>query len=82
MIYTGDRFPQWKGNIFAGGMVGQQLVRLTMDGRRVMNEEKLAQRMGRIRDVRQGPDGFIYLAIEDRDGKPTPILRLEPVPRI
>jgi len=82
MIYTGDRFPQWKGNIFAGGMVGQQLVRLTMDGRRVMNEEKLVQRMGRIRDVRQGPDGFIYLAIEDRDGKPTPILRLEPVPRI
>lgn len=81
MIYTGDRFPQWKGNVFAGGMVGEQLVRLTLDGRRVMNDEKLVQRMGRIRDVRQGPDGYIYLAIDDRDSKSTPILRLEPVPR-
>lgn len=79
MIYTGDRFPQWRGNIFAGGMVGEQLVRLTVDGRRITGVELLAQRMGRIRDVRQGPDGFIYLAIEDRNGGPTPILRLEPV---
>ena len=37
--------------------------------------------MGRIRDIRQGPDGYIYLAIEDRDGKPTPVYRLEPVER-
>jgi glucose/arabinose dehydrogenase len=79
MVYTGDRFPEWKGNVFAGGMVGEQLVRLTLDGRRVANVELLAQRIGRIRDVRQGPDGFIYLAIEDRNGQPTPILRLEPV---
>jgi glucose/arabinose dehydrogenase len=79
MIYTGDRFPQWRGNIFAGGMVGEQLVRLTMDGRRVTNQETLVQRMGRIRDVRQGPDGFIYLVLEDRSGAPTPIVRLEPV---
>lgn len=81
MIYTGDRFPQWKGSIFAGGLSGEQLVRLTMEGRRVMGDEKLVQHMGRIRDVRQGPDGHIYLAIEDRDGKPTAILRLEPVPK-
>ena len=80
MIYTGDRFPEWKGNVFAGGMVGEQLARLTVDGRRVLNEEKLAQRMGRIRDVRQGLDGFIYLAIEDRQGQPTAIWRLEPAP--
>lgn len=78
LIYTGDRFPQWKGSVFAAGMVGEQLVRLTMEGRRVTNAETLVQRMGRIRDVRQGGDGYIYLAIEDRDGKPTPILRLEP----
>jgi glucose/arabinose dehydrogenase len=81
IMYTGDRFPQWKGSVFAGGMVGEQLVRLTLDGRRVTNEEKLVQRMGRIRDVRQSPDGFIYLAIDNREGPPTPILRLEPVPR-
>ena len=81
MIYTGDRFPQWKGNLFAGGMVGQQLARLTMKGQRVVGEETLAPQMGRIRDVRQSPDGFIYLVTDDRDGKPTPVYRLEPVER-
>ena len=81
MIYTGDRFPQWRGNLFVGGMVGQRLSRLTLDGQRVINEETLVQQRGRIRDVRQGPDGFIYLVTDDRDGKPTPILRIEPVQR-
>ncbi len=81
MIYTGDRFPQWRGNIFTAGMAGQQLARLTMKGQNVVNVETMVQGMGRIRDVRQGLDGFIYLVIEDRDGKPTPVLRLEPVER-
>jgi aldose sugar dehydrogenase len=79
LIYTGDRFPEWRGNLFVGGMVGEQLARLTLDGQRVRIEETLVNRMGRIRDVRQGPDGFIYLAIDDRDGAPTRIVRLEPV---
>lgn len=79
LFYTGDRFPQWKGNLFVGGMAGQRLARLTMEGPRVVNEETLAQRMGRIRDVRQGPDGYIYLVTDDREGKPTPVLRMEPV---
>ena len=78
LFYTGDRFPQWKGNMFVGGMAGQQLSRLTLNGTRVANEETLVQQRGRIRDIRQGPDGFIYLVTDDRDGKPTPILRLEP----
>jgi glucose/arabinose dehydrogenase len=81
MIYTGDRFPRWKGNLFVGGMVGEQLARLTLDGQRVTNEETLVQKMGRVRDVRQSPDGYIYLVTDDRDGKPTPIYRLEPVER-
>jgi aldose sugar dehydrogenase len=46
-----------------------------------MSEETLVRRMGRIRDVRQGPDGLIYLAIDDRGGGLTPIIRLEPVAR-
>jgi glucose/arabinose dehydrogenase len=79
MVYTGSRFPQWKGNLFVGGMVGEQLARLTLNGQRVSNEETLAQNVGRIRDVRQSPDGYIYLVTEDRDGKPTPIYRMEPV---
>jgi glucose/arabinose dehydrogenase len=81
IVYTGDRFPMWKGNLFAGGMVGQQLARLTLQGQRVTSAEALAPQMGRIRDVRQGLDGFIYLVTDERDGKPTPIYRLEPVER-
>jgi glucose/arabinose dehydrogenase len=81
MIYTGDRFPQWRGNLFVGGMVGQRLSRLTLDGQRVVNEETLVQQRGRIRDIRQGLDGFIYLVTDDREGKATPILRIEPVQR-
>ena len=81
MFYTGDRFPQWRGNLFVGGMAGQQLVRLTLQKQRITNQEMLAQQMGRIRDVRHGLDGYIYLVTDDRDGKPTPVYRLEPVER-
>ena len=82
MIYSGDKFPGWRGSIFAGGLAGEQLARLHMsdDYRDVIVEETLAYDMGRIRDVRQGPDGYIYLAISDRSGdEETPIVRLEPV---
>jgi len=78
MIYTGDQFPEWRGNMFVGGLGGEQLARLTIDGQTVLNEETLFQRMGRVRDVRQGPDGYIYLAIDDRRGGATGIVRLEP----
>ena len=82
MIYTGDRFPQWRGSFFAGGLASQSLARLTIQGTRVTNVETVVSQVGRVRDVRQGPDGNIYLAIEDREGKvATPILRLEPVAR-
>jgi glucose/arabinose dehydrogenase len=81
MVYTGNRFPHWRGNVFVGGMAAQQLARLTLNGQRVANEETLVQGQGRIRDVRQSPDGFIYLVTDDRDGKPTPLYRMEPVER-
>jgi glucose/arabinose dehydrogenase len=61
-------------------MAGEQLARLTLDGQRVVNEETLV-RGSRIRDIRQGPDGYIYLAIDHRGGDPTPIVRLEPAAR-
>jgi glucose/arabinose dehydrogenase len=80
-FYTGDRFPDWRGNLFVGGMAGQQLVRLTIDGQRVTGREDLVRQRGRIRDVRQGPDGLIYLVTDNREGQPTPIYRLEPVAR-
>jgi glucose/arabinose dehydrogenase len=78
-LYTGDRFPQWKGSIFAGGLAGEQLARFTVEGERAVLAEVLVRRQGRIRDVRQGPDGFIYLAIDHRQGEPTAIVRLEPM---
>jgi glucose/arabinose dehydrogenase len=64
MFYTGDRFPAWKGSLFVGGLTGQALVRLTLSGDKVVGEERLLQDHGvkeRIRDVRQGPDGLIYV---------------------
>jgi glucose/arabinose dehydrogenase len=79
LLYTGDRFPEWRGNLFVGGLAGEQIARLTLDGREVVAEETLLHGHGRVRDIRQGPDGYIYVAIEDRSGEPTPIVRLEPV---
>ncbi len=81
IAYTGDRFPEWKGSVFSGSLIGESLVRLTLDGARVVADETLIRGRGRIRDVRQGTDGFIYLAIEDRMGQPTSIWRLEPAAR-
>lgn len=78
ILYSGDRFPRWRGHLFAGGLAGEQLARLEMDGREVVREETLVLGMGRIRAVNQGPDGYIYLAIDHRQGEPTPIYRLVP----
>ena len=80
-FYTGDRFPQWKGQLFIAGLAGEQLGRVTIAGEKVLARETILPGVGRIRDIRQGLDGFIYLATEDRDGKPTPVVRLEPVDR-
>ena len=74
LTYTGDAFPEWRGSVFVGGLAGEQLARLTLEGRTVTSEETLVQRMGRIRDVRQGPDDLIYLVF-DRPGR---VARLEP----
>ena len=79
MFYTGDQFPEWRGNLFAGGLAGQKLVRLTVDGDEVLASEDVVLRtVGRIRDVRQGPDGYIYLATDDRGGEPSTVYRMEP----
>ncbi|MDO9476350.1 MAG: PQQ-dependent sugar dehydrogenase [Pseudohongiella sp.] len=81
MIYEGDKFPQWQGDIFVGGLAGQLVSRLEMseDFRSVVREEELIYGMGRVRDVREGPDGYIYVAIEDRQGAETAVVRMEPL---
>jgi glucose/arabinose dehydrogenase len=78
LFYTGDQFPEWRGNLLAGGLAGEQIARLTLDGQRVVREETLMHGVGRVRDIRQGPDGFIYVALDDRGGAPTAVVRLEP----
>ena len=68
-FYTGDLFPAWRGNLFAGALAGQLLVRLELDGDKVTKEERLLRELReRIRDVRQGPDGALWLAHRQRVG--------------
>jgi len=76
---TSDRYgPAWQGNLFVGALRGQTLVRLEMEGARVVREHRLLTDLReRIRDVRQGPDGWLYLLTDARDGR---LLRLRPAP--
>lgn len=61
-FYTGERYPEWRGNLFIGAMAGQHLVRLVLDGPNVVAEERLLEDRGvRIREVRMGPDGALYV---------------------
>jgi len=74
-FHSGRAFPEWKGDLFIGALRGQMLVRLEMDGDRVVAEHRLLEKLGsRIRDVREGPDGALYL-LDETHGR---ILRLEP----
>ena len=76
MIYDADRFPAWQGSFFAGALSGELLVRLEVAGGKVVVEERMLEHLEeRFRDVRQGPDGLIYLLTDHPDGM---LLRLEP----
>jgi glucose/arabinose dehydrogenase len=76
-FYTGERFPRWRGNLFVGALRDQMLVRLVLDGEQVLKEERLLKGvLGRIRDVRAGPDGLLYLLTDESRGV---LARLEPV---
>jgi glucose/arabinose dehydrogenase len=69
-FYNGDLFPVWKGSLFVGALAAQLLVRLSLDGEKVTGEERLLQGLSeRIRDVRAGPDGAIYLVTDDSAGR-------------
>ena len=76
MFYTGDKFPRWQGDLFVGALRDEMLVRLKLDGEKVVQEERLLKGvLGRIRDVRNGPDGFLYLLNDESRGV---LARLEP----
>jgi glucose/arabinose dehydrogenase len=75
-FYTADRFPGWKGSLFTGALSSQALYRIEVDGERYHSEELLLEgRLPYIRDVRQGPDGLLYLVTQSEDGG---LYRLEP----
>ncbi len=79
LFYTGDKFPLWKGNLFVGGLAGMQLSRIVFNrlGLETRREPLLLELRQRIRDVRQGPDGLLYLTTDMPDGA---ILKIEPAP--
>ena len=75
-FYSGNKFPKWRGDLFVGALKDQMLVRLKLDGEKVVREERLIKNtIGRIRDVRAGPDGFIYLLTDEPNGV---LARVEP----
>jgi glucose/arabinose dehydrogenase len=75
-FYTGERFPKWQGDLFVGALRDEMLVRLKLDGDRIVKEERMLKNtLGRIRDVRTGPDGYIYLLTDESKGV---LARLEP----
>ena len=74
---SGSKFPQWTGDLLVSALRDQMLVRLELDGEKVVREERLLQGLvGRIRDVRMGPDGLVYLLTDSAEGS---LLRLEPI---
>jgi glucose/arabinose dehydrogenase len=75
VFYDGKLFPGWRGNLFVGALVGRQVVRLSVDDKRVRSEEKLLLNTLRFRDVEQGPDGALYLLTDEENGK---LLKLTP----
>jgi aldose sugar dehydrogenase len=78
-LYQADRAPQWHGTVWLGALGGEALVRLTLEGGKVVREEQLLkEKFGRIRDVRVGPDGLIYIVNDDPEGA---LYRIEPHPR-
>ena len=83
-FYRGNGFPAFKGNYFFGCLGGERLIRVVLDGRKVVSQEDLIKDYGRIRDVAEGPDGNLYFSTSNRDGRGKPatdddrILRLVP----
>jgi len=84
MFYRGPAFPKFQGNFFFGCLRGEMLIRVALEGRKVLGQEGVVKEYGRIRDVAEGPDGYLYFSTSNRDGRGKPaedddrIMRLVP----
>jgi glucose/arabinose dehydrogenase len=74
-FYEGDQFPEWKYDLFAGGLASQELHRLQIEGEQIVSDEIILKDVGRVRDVASGPDGYLYVVLNGPDR----IVRLVPV---
>jgi aldose sugar dehydrogenase len=89
-FYTGGRYPQWKNNLFVAALAGQELLRLEIKDRKILTQETLFKEFGRVRDVITGPDGLLYVLLQNPTGGSTGLLlsdstagmvvRLTPIP--
>lgn len=75
VFYNSDRFPQWRGNLFSGGLVSQDVRRITLDKAGNVSSQETIKISQRVRDVQQGPDGLLYILTDEQDGQ---LIRLEP----
>jgi glucose/arabinose dehydrogenase len=76
-VYSGDEFPEWKGNVFVGALSGEQLRRIVLErvaggGWRVVGQTSLFTNLGRVRAVAMAPDGHLYFTVTNRDGRGDP----------
>lgn len=77
MIYSGEPFSEWNGDMFVGGLAGRHIAHLEMNGSTVTNESRMLDGMARVRAIKQGPDGLVYVAF-DTEGASNSVVRLEP----
>ena len=75
VFYTGNQFPGWRGSLFVGALAGRHVSRLPTDGKKILGEEQLLTNTVRFRDVKQGPDGALYLLTDEENGK---LLKITP----
>ena len=75
VVYSGTRFPDWRGDLFSGGLASKQIRHIKLDDAGNVREERSIDMGARVRDVRQGPDGYLYVLTDESNGS---LLRLEP----
>jgi len=77
-VYTGGKFPRWKSNVFLGSLAQQKFLRFEVVGGKVVHEEEIFSNLGRVRDIKTGPDGLLYIALEQLNGASGWLVRLVP----